>query len=178
MDRIFIISYKLLQHHCRLFLFVLSHFTHLRLCTTFTSYCMGMSLLSILYLICQYEQKKNRKKKYRYAMLQYFCFEFFLSFLKCCSSTTMNTTVKIYSHYISLRINFTCLQVNPPLKESTLRCFIHNISPLKISVFYKTPKTVTISTEPWTAFERTLTDLDVIMASTILTVQCKVNGIQ
>lgn len=63
MDRIFIISYKLLQHHCRLFLFVLSHFTHLRLCTTFTSYCMGMSLLSILYLICKYEQKKNIGKK-------------------------------------------------------------------------------------------------------------------
>lgn len=123
-------------------------------------------------------KKKHRKKKYRYAMLQYFCFEFFLSFLKCCSSTTMNTTEKIYSHYISLRINFTCMQVNPPLKESTLRCFIQNISPLKISVFFKTPKTVTISTEPWTAFERTLTDLDVIMASTILTVQCKVNGIQ
>ena len=102
----------------------------------------------------------------------------FLSFLKCCSSTAMNTTVKIYSHYISLRINFTCMQVNPPLKESTLRCFIHNISPLKTSVFFNTLKTVIISTEPWTAFERTLTDLDVIMASTILTVQCKVKGIQ
>ena len=111
-------------------------------------------------------------------MLQYFYFEFFLSFLKCCSSTKMNTTVKIYSHYISLRINFTCMQVNPPLKESTLRCFIHNISPLKTSVFFNTLKTVIISTEPWTAFERTLTDLDVIMASTILTVQCKVKGIQ
>ena len=62
MDRTFIISYKLLQHHCKLFLFVLSHFTHLRLCTTFTSYCMGMSLLSILYLISKYEQKKQEKK--------------------------------------------------------------------------------------------------------------------
>lgn len=63
MDRTFIISSKLLQHHCKLFLFVLSHFTHLRLCTTFTSYCMGMSLLSILYLICKYEQKNNIGKK-------------------------------------------------------------------------------------------------------------------
>ena len=28
----------------------------------FTSYCMGMSLLSILYLISKYEQKKQEKK--------------------------------------------------------------------------------------------------------------------
>ena len=119
MDRTFIISYKLLQHHCKLFLFVLSHFTHLRLCTTFTSYCMGMSLLSILYLISKYEQKKP-EKKIQVCNVAIFLFWIFLSFLKCCSSTTMNTTVKIYSHYISLRINFTCMQVNPPLKKSPL----------------------------------------------------------
>lgn len=90
----------------------------------------------------------HRKKKYRYAMLQYFCFEFFVfSQMLFFNYNEHNSENLQPLYFIKDQFHLYAGQ-STSKKESTLRCFIHNISPLKTSVFFNTLKTVTISTEP------------------------------